>query len=406
MSSLQKSQRLHQVSYDIRGPLLQMAQQMENHGHHIIKMNIGNPAPYRFNTPDEMLQDVISNLSQAQGYCDAKGLFVARKAVMHYTQQCGVRGISTDDIYMGNGVSELIQISMQALLNPGDEVLIPAPDYPLWSAMVNLCGAKAVYYRCVAEEQWAPDLAHIQSLITERSRAILLINPNNPTGAVYTAQQVQAIAALCEQHNLILLSDEIYDKIIFDQATHYPAALTIKKTLCITYGGLSKNYRAAGLRSGWMILSGNKVWAQDFIEGLDLLAAMRLCANVPAQLSVQTALGGYQSINDLVRPQGRLYQQRAFLCEALNEIEGISCDWPQGALYVFPKIDPACYPQLDDHTFALQLLQQEKVLVVPGRSFHCESDRYFRLTLLPHIPVMEEAIRRIKRLLARYYMLS
>ena len=404
MSQFLKSKRLDQVSYDIRGPLLQMAQRMENHGHHIIKMNIGNPAPYHFQTPDEMLQDLIRNIHQAQGYCDAKGLFAARKAVMHYTQHLGIKNISTDDIYMGNGVSELIQVSMQALLNPGDEVLIPAPDYPLWSAMVNLCGAKAIYYRCLPEQQWAPDLDHIEQQINEHTKAILIINPNNPTGAVYSEQQVKAIARLCEVHQLILLSDEIYDKIIYDQATHYPAALTVEHTLCITYGGLSKNYRAAGFRSGWMILSGKKEMAEDLIHGLELLTSMRLCANVLAQLSVQTALGGYQSINDLVQPNGRLYQQREFLYNALNEIPGIECQKPQGALYMFPKINANHYPQLDDDTFAQYLLEQEKVLIVPGRSFHCESNRYFRLTILPHIPVMQEVIDRMKRLLNRYYV--
>ena len=268
MRSIPKSKRLDHVSYDIRGPLLQTAQKMESQGHRIIKMNIGNPAPYSFDAPEEMLQDLIANLSSAQGYCDSKGLFSARKAVMHYTQQRGIAGVTTDDIYMGNGVSELIQISMQALLNPGDEVLIPAPDYPLWSAMVNLCGARAVYYRCLPDEQWAPDLEHMSSLITERSRAILMINPNNPTGAVYSPDCVRAIAELCERHGLVLLSDEIYDKILYDGATHHHAALEATKTLCVTYGGLSKNYRAAGFRSGWMILSGYKEHAASFIEHL------------------------------------------------------------------------------------------------------------------------------------------
>lgn len=402
MRSINKSLRLDHVSYDIRGPLLQTAQQMENQGHRVIKMNIGNPAPYNFDAPEELLQDLILNLPSAQGYCDSKGLFSARKAVMHATQQRGISGVSTEDIYMGNGVSELIQISMQALLNPDDEVLIPAPDYPLWSAMVNLCGAKAVYYRCLPDDHWSPDLEHMASLITERSRAVLIINPNNPTGAVYRSEHVRGIAKLCERHGLVLLSDEIYDRILYDGATHHPAALEATKTLCITYGGLSKNYRAAGFRSGWMILSGLKEHASSFIEGLDLLSAMRLCANVPAQLSVQTALGGYQSIDDLVRPSGRLYQQREALCTALNSIEGLSCEPPQGALYVFPKLDPDRYPSLDDHTFASELLRREKVLVVPGRSFHCHSDRHFRLTLLPHIHVMEEAALRIKRLLSSY----
>ena len=401
MISLNKSQRLENVSYDIRGPLLQTAQKMESQGHHIIKMNIGNPAPYNFDTPEEMLQDLIANLQQAQGYCDAKGLFAARKAVMHYTQQSGIAQVSTDDIYMGNGVSELIQISMQALLNEGDEVLIPAPDYPLWSAMVNLCGGKAVYYRCDPEQQWAPDLIQMSSLINNRTKAVLIINPNNPTGAVYSAKYVGAIAELCEQHQLVLLSDEIYDKILFDQAIHHPAAREVHSTLCITYGGLSKNYRAAGLRSGWMVLSGYKEGTQGFIEGLDMLSSMRLCANVPAQLTVQTALGGYQSVDDLVSPKGRLYKQRAFLSDALNEIDGITCERPQGALYVFPKLDRERYPHLDDHSFADQLLKQEKVLIVPGRSFHCESDRYFRLTILPQQHVMDEAVSRIKRFLKR-----
>ena len=402
LSTISHSSALDHVSYDIRGPLLRKAQNIEQQGHQVIKLNIGNPAPFGFDAPSEMLQDLIKNLPQAQGYCDAKGLFSARKAVVHYTQRLKIPHISIDDVYMGNGVSELIMMSMQALLNSGDEVLIPSPDYPLWSAVVALCGGVPVYYQCDESEGWTPDLDDIKAKITTRTKALLIINPNNPTGAVYTEECVRTIAQLGEKHGIVLLSDEIYDQIIYNKAPHIPLARHTQNTLCITYGGLSKNYRAAGFRSGWMILSGRVDIAKEFILGLDTLASMRLCANVLAQLTVQTALGGYQSIRDLVADGGRLKKQRDLVYQRLLKIPGISCVEPQGALYAFPKIDALMYPDLDDHRFAMELLVNHHVLIVPGRSFHLTTPNHFRMTLLPHQDIMDQALDRIESCLKQF----
>jgi len=340
MSKFFKSDKLNNVCYDIRGPVLQEANRMEEEGHRILKLNIGNPAPFGFEAPDEIIQDVIHMLPQSQGYCDSKGLYSARKAVMQECQSRDIPGIEIGDIYLGNGVSELISVVTQALLNNGDEVLIPAPDYPLWTASVRLAGGKAVHYRCDEQSDWYPALDDIRSKITSRTKAIVVINPNNPTGAVYSQDLLEQIVALAHEHNLVLFADEIYDKILYDGAVHIPLARLATDILCITFNGLSKAYRLAGFRSGWMIISGAKHQAADYIEGINMLASMRLCANVPAQHAIQTALGGYQSINDLVLPSGRLGQQRDAAWRLLNDIPGVSCVKPQGAIYMFPRIDP------------------------------------------------------------------
>lgn len=401
MKNLLKSNKLDGVCYDIRGPVLTRANKLEEEGHRILKLNIGNPAPFGFDAPEEMLQDLIKNLPAAQGYCDSKGLFAARKAVMHYTQQQGIKHIEVDDIYMGNGVSELIVMSMQGLLNDGDQVLIPSPDYPLWTAAVSLTGATPVHYICDENDGWQPSIADIAAKINANTRAILLINPNNPTGAVYSEALIKQIVALAEEHQLVLLADEIYDKILYDGAIHHPVARYVENTLCISFGGLSKNYRAAGFRSGWMIISGAKERCKDYIEGLNILASMRLCANVPAQLAVQTALGGYQSINDLVLPKGRLLEQRNYAWERLTAIPGVSCVKPQGAIYLFPKLDPEIYAINDDEQFVYDFLNQEHVLLVQGTAFNLSTTDHLRLVFLPHLDVLEKALDSLERFLAK-----
>ncbi|HCR46771.1 MAG TPA: aminotransferase, partial [Marinobacter hydrocarbonoclasticus] len=337
MQNYFKSAKLDNVCYEIRGVVLREARRLEEEGHRVLKLNIGNPAAFELDVPEEIQQDVIYNMHQAQGYVESKGLFSARKAVMHYCQQRGIAKVDIDDIYLGNGVSELIVMSMQALLNTGDEVLIPAPDYPLWTAAVTLSSGKPVHYRCDEQQDWFPDIDDIRKKITRRTRAIVLINPNNPTGAVYSEELLQQVLELAREHNLIILSDEIYDKILYDGTQHTSIASMADDVLFFTYNGLSKNYRAAGYRSGWMIISGAKHKARDLIEGIDMLSNMRLCANVPAQLAIQTSLGGYQSINDLVAPGGRLYEQRETAWRMLNDIPGVSCVKPKGALYMFPR---------------------------------------------------------------------
>ena len=352
---LSKSNKLANVCYDIRGPVLEHAKRLEDEGQRILKLNIGNPAPFGFEAPEEILLDVIRNLPTAQGYSDSKGLFSARKAVMQYCQQKRIEGVTIEDIYLGNGVSELIVMSMQALLNNGDEVLIPAPDYPLWTAAVSLAGGKPVHYLCDEQANWWPDLDDIKSKITSNTKALVLINPNNPTGAVYPKEVLEGMLEIARQHKLVVFSDEIYDKILYDEAVHISTASLASDVLCLTFNGLSKSYRIAGFRSGWLIISGPKHMAKGYIEGLDMLANMRLCANVPAQHAIQTALGGYQSINDLVLPPGRLYEQRNRTYELLNNIPGVSCVKPMGALYAFPKIDPKVCPIHNDEKFALDL---------------------------------------------------
>ena len=334
-----KSRKLDDVCYDIRGPVLKEAQRLEEEGHKVIKLNIGNPAPWGFEAPEEILRDVIHNIPQSQGYCDSKGIYAARKAVMQYSQQIGIAKVDIEDIYIGNGVSELVVMGMQALINDGDEVLIPAPDFPLWTAAANLCGGKPVHYLCDEGSGWQPDLDDIRSKITPQTRALVIINPNNPTGAVYEDAMLKALVAIAEEHDLVIFADEIYDKIVYDDAHYTAVASLTENVLVMTLSGLSKSYRVAGFRTGWMIVSGAKERAQDYIEGLDILASMRLCSNVPTQHAIQTALGGYQSINELTTPGGRLYEQRLLAWELLNQVDGISCVKPMGALYLFPKLD-------------------------------------------------------------------
>lgn len=402
MQPVHKSQKLANVCYDIRGPVLEHAKKMEDEGHRIIKLNIGNPAPFGFFAPDEIIEDVIVNLPSASGYSDSKGLFAARKAIMHYAQEKHLPNVSMDDIIIGNGVSELIVMAMQALLDNGDEVLVPAPDYPLWTAAVSLAGGKALHYVCDEEQGWFPSIDDIRAKITPNTRAIVVINPNNPTGAVYPPALLQQIVDLARQHQLIIYADEIYDKVLYDEVKHTSIASLAPDLLVVTFNGLSKNYRACGYRAGWMILCGEKKHARDYIEGLNMLASMRLCANVPAQFAIQTALGGYQSIDDLVAPSGRLARQRDLAHKLLTDIPGVTCVKPQGALYLFPRLDPKIYPISDDQQFILELLQEEKVLLVQGSGFNWIAPDHFRVVFLPNSDDLIEAIGRIARFLARY----
>jgi len=402
MRPIKKSVKLANVCYDIRGPVLERARRMEEDGHHIIKLNIGNPASFGFEVPEEILQDVIHNLSEASGYCDSKGLFAARKAIMHYSQEKQIPNVQMDDIFIGNGVSELVVLAMQALLDNDDEVLIPMPDYPLWTAAVALSGGIAKHYICDEEAGWAPDMDDIRSKIGPRTRAIVIINPNNPTGALYPNDVLYELIEIAREHQLIIYSDEIYDKILYDGATHTSIASLADDILFITFNGLSKNYRAAGFRSGWAIVSGEKNHAQDYISGLNMLASMRLCANVPSQFGIQTALGGYQSIYDLTLPTGRLKRQRDVAWEMLTEIPGVSCYKPRAAMYLFPKLDPKIYPIENDQQFVLDLLLEEKVLLVQGSGFNWMNPDHFRVVFLPNPDDLKEAIDRIAHFLHRY----
>ena len=402
LNPVRKSSKLANVCYDIRGPVMARAQQMEEEGHRIIKLNIGNPAPFGFEAPEEIMQDVILNLGSASGYSDSKGLFSARKAIMHYTQTKGIRGVKIEDIYIGNGVSELIVMAMQALLDNDDEVLVPAPDYPLWTAAVTLAGGTARHYVCDEQAGWFPDIEDIRSKITPKTRAIVLINPNNPTGAVYPKEVLEQVIQVAREHQLIIYADEIYDKVLYDGVEHTSIASLADDVLFVTFGGLSKNYRAAGYRAGWLIVSGDKRHARDYIEGLTMLASMRLCSNVPAQHAIQTALGGYQSIDDLVTAGGRLLRQRDLAHEMLTSIPGVSCVKPQGALYMFPRFDPVMYPIEDDRQFILELLEEERVLVVQGTGFNWFTPDHFRPVFLPNVDDLSEAIQRIARFLEQY----
>jgi alanine-synthesizing transaminase len=397
-----QSAKLANVCYDIRGPVLQEAKRMEAEGHHVLKLNIGNPAPFGFDAPEEILQDIILNLPSAHGYGDSKGLLSARRAVVQYYQSKNVPGLDIEDVWLGNGVSELIVMALQGLLNNGDEILVPMPDYPLWTAAISLCGGRAVHYLCDESADWQPDLDDITRKITPRTKGIVVINPNNPTGAVYPRQTVEQIVEVARHNGLILFADEIYDKILYDDAAHTSVAELAPDLLCLTFNGLSKAYRVAGFRTGWMVLSGPKRHAGSYIEGLDILANMRLCPNVPTQFAVQTALGGYQSINDLVLPGGRLLDQRDTAWRLLNEIPGVSCVKPRGALYAFPRLDPEVYPIVDDEQFVLELLRTEKLLVVQGTGFNWHKPDHFRVVTLPRVADLEEAIGRIGRFLATY----
>ena len=402
MQLILKSSKLANVCYDIRGPVLDRAKQMEEEGQHIIKLNIGSPGSFGFDAPDEILRDIIHNLSAASGYCDSKGLFSARKAIMHYAQEKHIQDVQMDDIFIGNGVSELIVMALQALLNNGDEVLIPAPDYPLWTATVVLAGGTARHYMCDEQSSWLPSLDDIRSKITPRTRAIVIINPNNPTGSLYPDELLCEIIEIARQNHLIIYADEIYDKVLYGDAKHTSIASLANDVLFVTFSGLSKNYRAAGFRSGWAVVSGKKHHAHDYITGLAMLASMRLCANVPAQYGIQTALGGYQSINDLVMPTGRLMRQRDLAWKLLTEIPGISCFKPPAAMYLFPRLDPKVYPIKDDQQFVLDLLMEEKVLLVQGSGFNWPHPDHFRVVFLPNSDDLTEAISRIACYLERY----
>lgn len=405
MKIIKKSSKLDNVCYDIRGEVAREAKRLEEEGHRILKLNIGNPAPFEFDVPEEIQTDVIRNLPNAQGYSDSKGLYSARKAVMQHYQSQNILNVDIEDIYLGNGASELIVMSMQALLNNGDEVLIPAPDYPLWTAAVTLSGGKPVHYLCEEENNWYPSVDDIKSKINENTKAIVVINPNNPTGSVYPAPLLKELVALAKEHKLILLADEIYDKILYDGAIHTPLASLSQDVLMLTYNGLSKTHRAAGYRSGWMVITGPKHYAEDFIDGIDMLASMRLCCNVPAQYAIQTALGGYQSINDLVVPGGRLWEQRELAWKMLNDIPGVSCVKPDGALYLFAKLDPEVYPIINDEQLVLDLLKQQRILIVHGTGFNLKDTQHFRFVFLPRVDVLEDAIKRFAKFLKNYEQL-
>ena len=398
---IQKSKKLDNVCYEIRGPVPLRASQLEDEGHQIIKLNIGNLAAFNFAPPDEIVRDMIRNLPQAAGYTDSKGMFAPRKAIMHYTQSKQIRGVTMDDIYVGNGVSELIAMAMSALLDDGDQVLVPAPDYPLWTAAVSLSGGTPVHYVCDEQADWMPDIDDIKRKINPATRAIVIINPNNPTGAVYPEPVLQQIIELARVHQLIIFADEIYDKMLYDAASHTSIASLADDVLCVTMNGLSKNYRSCGFRAGWMVVSGEKRHAADYIEGLNMLASMRLCANAPGQFAIQTALGGYQSIQELVGPGGRLLKQRDLAYKLLTDIPGVTCVQPKAALYLFPRLDPTMYPIVNDQDFAYQLLDQEKVLIVQGTGFNWVAHDHFRLVFLPDADVLTDAIGRIARFLDR-----
>ena len=402
VKTVAKSAKLANVCYDIRGPVLLRAKQLEDEGHKIVKLNIGNLAAFGFDAPEEIQMDMIRNLPNAAGYSDSKGIFSARKAVMHYTQQKNIKGVDIEDIYIGNGVSELIVMSMNALLNAGDEVLVPAPDYPLWTAAVSLSGGTPMHYICDESAGWLPDLDDIRAKITTNTRAIVVINPNNPTGALYPDSVLLGIIEIAREHGLIIYADEVYDKVLYDGAQHTSMGALSEDVLTIIFNGLSKNYRSCGYRAGWMIVCGDKRGAQDYIEGLNMLASMRLCANVPGQYAIQTALGGYQSIDDLVCEGGRMRRQRDLAYELISAIPGVSCVKPKATLYMFPKLDPEVYPIEDDQAFIAELLEEERVLLVQGTGFNWPSPDHFRLVFLPHEDDLRDAIARIARFLEHY----
>lgn len=402
MRPIQKSKKLDDVCYDIRGPVLEKARQMEEEGHKIIKLNIGNLAVFGFEPPDEIVQDMILNMGNASGYTDSKGLFAPRKSVMHYTQQKRIQGVTIDDIYLGNGASELIVMSMNALLNTGDEVLVPSPDYPLWTAAVSLSGGTPRHYICDEQAGWFPDIEDIKKKINANTRAIVVINPNNPTGALYPVELLQELVELARQHQLIIFADEIYDKVLYDGNIHTSLASLADDVLFITFNGLSKNYRSCGYRAGWMVVSGEKKHAKSYIEGLNMLASMRLCANAPGQYAIQTALGGHQSINDLVAPNGRLTRQRDLAYKLLTDIPGVTCVKPKAALYMFPRLDAKMYPISDDQQFAYELLAEQKVLIVQGTGFNCPTPDHLRVVFLPNMDDLADSMGRIAHFLDGY----
>ena len=402
MKKIQKSNKLSNVCYDIRGPIMDRARQMEEEGHKIIKLNIGNLAVFGFDAPEEIQQDMIRNLPTSAGYSDSKGIFGARKAVMHETQKQGIKGVTLDDIYLGNGASELIVMATNGLLNDGDEMLLPAPDYPLWTAAVSLSGGTPVHYVCDEANGWMPNIEDIRAKITPNTKGIVVINPNNPTGALYSDALLLQIVALAREHGLVIFADEVYDKVLYDDVKHTPLASLSEDVLTLTFNSLSKSYRSCGYRAGWLVVSGDKKPAADYIEGLNMLSNMRLCANVPGQWAIQTALGGYQSINDLVGEGGRLRKQRDLAYELITAIPGVTCVKPQAALYMFPRLDPKVYPIKDDQQFFLELLQETKVMLVQGTGFNWPDTDHFRIVFLPHMDDLREAILRIAKFLENY----
>ncbi len=403
MREFKKSSKLDNVLYDVRGPVVEEALRMEEAGTHVLKLNIGNPAPFGFRTPDEVIYDMRQQLTECEGYSDARGLFSARKAIMQYAQLKNIPNVSIGDIYTGNGVSELINICMSALLDDGDEILIPAPDYPLWTACATLSGGKAVHYICDEQADWYPDIDDIRKKINDRTKAIVIINPNNPTGALYPKEILQQIVDIAREHHLIIFSDEIYDRLVMDGEEHISIASLAPDLFCVTFSGLSKSHMIAGFRIGWMILSGNKDMAKDYIEGLNMLSNMRLCSNVPAQSIVQTSLGGHQSVNDYIIPGGRIYEQREYIYKALVDIPGISVVKPKAAFYIFPKLDVKKFNILDDERFALDLLKQKKLLIVHGSGFNWKEPDHFRIVYLPRVEVLEDAMDKLSSFLAGYH---
>jgi len=402
VKTIQKSAKLANVLYDVRGPIVEAAKQMEDEGQKIIKLNIGNLAPFGFDAPEEIQQDMIRNLPNAAGYSDSKGIFAARKAVMHYTQQQGVRGVTLDDIYLGNGASELIVMAANALLDNGDELLVPSPDYPLWTAATSLSGGVPVHYRCDEANHWMPDLDDLRARITPRTKGIVVINPNNPTGVLYSDELLRGIVQIAREHELVLLADEVYDKVLYEGVKHTALASLSTDVLTLTFNSLSKSYRACGYRAGWMVISGDKSMARDYIEGLNMLANLKLGSNVPGQFAIQTALGGYQSINDLVKEGGRLRRQRDLAYELITAIPGMTCVKPQAALYMFPRLDPVMYPISDDRQFFMEVLRATRVMLVQGSGFNYPDHQHFRIVFLPHEDDLREAIGRLARFLEQW----
>ena len=402
MKTVHKSAKLNNVLYDVRGPIVDAAKQMEDEGQKIIKLNIGNMAPFGFDAPEEIQQDMIRNLPNSAGYSDSKGIFAARKAVMHYTQQQGIEGVTLDDIYLGNGASELIVMATNALLDDGDELLVPTPDYPLWTAAVSLSGGKPVHYLCEEDNGWLPSLADIRAKITPRTRGIVVINPNNPTGVLYPNDLLRGMVAIAREHSLVLLVDEVYDKVLYEGVRHTAMASLSTDVLTLTFNSLSKAYRSCGYRAGWMIVSGPKADAKDYIEGLNMLANLKLGSNVPGQWAIQTALGGYQSINDLVKEGGRLRRQRDLAYELITAIPGVTCVKPQAALYMFPRLDPVMYPIADDRQFFMEVLRATRVMLVQGSGFNYPDHQHFRIVFLPHEDDLREAVDRLAGFLAQY----
>lgn len=402
MRTFEKSSKLDNVLYDVRGPVVDEAGRMEEEGKEILKLNIGNPYPFGFSAPQEVILDMLSNIRISQGYSDSRGIFSARKAIMQYCQLRGIPNVTMNDIYTGNGVSELINLCMQALLNNGDEILIPAPDYPLWTATATLSGGKVVHYICDEQSEWYPDMDDIRRKITDKTKAIVIINPNNPTGAVYPKDVLEQIVQIAREHELIIFSDEIYDRLVMDQYQHTSIASLAPDLFCVTFSGLSKSHMIAGFRIGWMVLSGPKNRAKGYIEGLNMLSSMRLCSNVPAQSIVQTALGGYQSVNEYIQPGGRIYEQREYIYKALTDIPGITAVKPKAAFYIFPKIDVEKFHIENDEQFALDFLHEKQVLLVPGKGFNWHQPDHFRVVYLPNILQLEKAAKKLGDFLSSY----